>query len=280
MKKTVTYLYPNEYEASNLKMFQDTTSQIRGYYFTKDNTKAIEDFPSSKNYAVYFLFDDSLEDESLVYIGQSVNGIDRINEHTRTKKFWSYCIMFVTDNNSFDKLTIDYLEYKFIEKFKKSSFSLINKDMREKKPNISVFDEARLHSFIDQIEFLLKAEGINIDVKKDDSIDIKYYYPSKTFNAKLFVQDGRFILEKGSLIRRPNETSKEWKDNFYERYNAIIDKYLSEGKANAQNGTIVTLVNLEFKRPSKPAELVSGTSQNGWVFFRELNELRQSDNIV
>ncbi|QUH31136.1 GIY-YIG nuclease family protein [Vallitalea guaymasensis] len=53
--------------------------------------------------------------------------------------------MFVTDNNSFDKLTIDYLEYKFIEKFKQSSFSLTNKDMKEKKPIISVFDEARLN---------------------------------------------------------------------------------------------------------------------------------------
>ncbi|MBS4534770.1 hypothetical protein GOQ29_03975 [Clostridium sp. D2Q-14] len=66
MKKTVTYLYPNKYEASNLKVFQDTTSQIRGYYFTKDNAKAIEDFPSSENYAVYFLFDDSLEDQFLI----------------------------------------------------------------------------------------------------------------------------------------------------------------------------------------------------------------------
>lgn len=122
MKKTVTYLYPNEYEASNLKIFQDTTSQIRGYYFTEDNLKVIKDFPSSKNYVVYFLFDDSLEYESLVYIGQLVNGVERINNHIRTKSFWSYCIMFVTDNNSFDKLTIDYLEYNLV-----NSVSLLNK---------------------------------------------------------------------------------------------------------------------------------------------------------
>ncbi|WDV46791.1 GIY-YIG nuclease family protein [Clostridiaceae bacterium M8S5] len=274
MKKTVTYLYPDEYKASNLKMFQDTTSQIRGYYFTKDNINEVFSFMYSKNYAVYFLFDDSVEDESLVYIGQSVNGIERISEHVKAKSFWSYCIMFVTDNNSFDKLTIDYLEYEFINKFKKSSYSLRNKDLRERRPNISVFDEARLNSFIHQIEFLLRAEGINIDTRKEKTNETKYYYPSKTYNAKLFVKDGRFVLEKGSNIKRPNETSKEWKDNFYGRYNNTIDRYLAEGKAIEDDGQIVTCVNLEFKKPSQPAELVSGTSQNGWTFFRGLNELR------
>lgn len=276
MGKTITYLYPNEREASNLKMFQDTTSQIRGYYFTKDHAKDVEKFPSSRNYAVYFLFDNSLDDQNLVYIGQSVNGIDRINEHIRTKSFWSYCIMFVTDNNSFDKLTIDYLEYKFLGKFKKSSFSLMNKDLREKEPNINVFDIERLNSFINQIEFLLRAEGISIDIIKRDTKHLNYFYPPDSFKAKLFIKDGLFVLEKGSAIKRPNETSKQWKDNFYVRYNSIIDKYLEEEKIVINNGEMVTCVDLEFSRPSKPAELISGTSQNGWMFFKGLDGLRKS----
>lgn len=182
--------------------------------------------------------------------------------------------MFVTDNNSFDKLTIDYLEYKFIDKFRKSSFSMINKDMREKKPNISIFDEAKLETFSNQIEFLLRAEGIKIDMEKNEEKNTNYYFPSNTYKAKLFVKDGRFILASGSEIRKPNESSKSWKDNFYDRYNKIIDTYILDGKAVEDNGSIKTCVDLEFTKPSKPAELVSGTSQNGWVFFRFLDELR------
>lgn len=68
------------------------------------------------------------EDENLVYIGQSINGAKRIEEHVKGKDFWSYAIMFVTDNNSFDKLSIDYLEYEFIQRFKKSSYVLTNRD--------------------------------------------------------------------------------------------------------------------------------------------------------
>lgn len=79
-----------------------------------------------------------------------------------------------------------------------------------------------IHYKSNQIEFLLKAEGVNIDVNNDNSINIRYYYPSKLYKAKLFVQDGHFIHEKGSLITRPNESSKEWKDNFSRRYNNII----------------------------------------------------------
>lgn len=39
--------------------------------------------------------------------------------HDKSKTFWSFCIMFVTDNNSFDAMTIDYIEYSFINKLKK-----------------------------------------------------------------------------------------------------------------------------------------------------------------
>lgn len=275
MSKVVTYLYPNEKEASNLKMLQDTTSQIKGFYFTKENIKSIEKLPSSSNYSVYFLFDDSQSDESMVYIGQSVNGINRISEHVRTKEFWSYCIMFVTDNNSFDKLTIDYLEYKFIEKFKKSSYILTNKDLRKQEPVISIYDKSRLSSFMDQIEFLLKAEGVTIDLKRDKEANIKYYYPSPNYNAKIYIQDGKFILRSGSEIKRPSESSKNWKDNFYNRYTELIQMYIENDKIIVENGILKTKVDLEFKRPSKPAELVSGTSQNGWTFFKGLNELRK-----
>ncbi len=55
MKKTVTHLYPIASKAANLKIFQDRTSQITGYYFTKENIKHIEEIDASHNYAIYFL---------------------------------------------------------------------------------------------------------------------------------------------------------------------------------------------------------------------------------
>jgi len=275
MQKTATYLYPISEKASTLKMYQDRTNQIKAFYFTKDNVKEIGNLPGAENYAVYFLFNNSEVDERRVYIGQSMNGIKRINEHVKGKEFWTFCIMFVTDNNSFDKLTIDYLEYEFINLFRKSSFILSNKDMRQQEPILSIYDRPKITSFIEHIEFLLNAEGISISEKHIEENIIIYYEPSKKHNAKLFVQDGKFVLCKGSQLKRPPESSKNWKDDrHYTRMNNIIDEYINDGKVRIYDKKIVVEVNLVFDTPSLPANLVTGHSENGWVFFKGLDELR------
>lgn len=276
MQKSITYLYPDATNAANLKMYQDRTNQIKAFYFTRESYKQVYDLPSVFNYAIYFLFNDS-EDENLIYIGQSINGIKRIEEHVKGKDFWSYAIMFVTDNNSFDKLSIDYLEYEFIQRFKKSSFVLTNKDLRPNKPNISVYDLPNLEVFIDHIEFLLSAEGIDIDEAEESNEAVKLYYPSKNHNAKLFVQDGKFILAAGSEVKRPPESTKDWKDKrHFIRGNDVINGYIENEKIKVIDNKLITQVNLAFKSPSAPADLITGLSENGWKFFKGLEELRNN----
>ncbi len=275
MQKTITYLYPDVSKAANLKVFQDRTNQIKAFYFTKENIKDLERMESVFNYAVYFLFDSSDADSKKVYIGQSMNGITRICDHVRNKDFWTYCLLFVTDNNSFDKLSIDYMEHAFIKKLKKSSFMLMNKDLRTNEPNISIYDRPNLDAYIEQIEFLLNAEGVSLQEVSPNGVGVTYYEPtSKKYKAKLFVKDGKFILVEGSVIRRPTELAKDWKVNLYERNNNVINGYLDDGKVEEINGEIVLLMNIEYNSPSMPASLLSGRSENGWLFFKGLNELR------
>lgn len=276
MQKSITYLYPDADNAANLKMYQDRTNQIKAFFFTRESYKMVYELPYSTNYAIYFLFNNS-EDENLVYIGQSINGIQRIEEHVKGKDFWSYAILFVTDNSSFDKLSIDYLEYDFIQKFKESSYVLTNKDLRPNKPNISIYDLPNLEAFIDQIVFLLSAEGVDIDEVKEVPSTVKYYYPSNKHKAKLFIQDGKFVLAVGSEVKRPPESTREWKDSrHFGRGNEIMDGYIENEKVKEIDGKLITQVNIAFKSPSAPADLVTGLSENGWRFFKGLEAIRNN----
>lgn len=276
MQRVVTYLYPQVVNASNLKVFQDRTNQIKAFYFTRDYIKEVEQLESGKNYAVYFLFDKTENEElTKVYVGQSKNGAYRMNNHNNNKIFWSFCLMFVTDNNSFDTLTIDYLEYYFIKKLADSGkYILENKAIRNNEPNVSIYDKPTIDSYISQIEFLLKAEGINIE---EDKVDVltKFYYPkNKKYksSAKIFVKDGNFILTEESLITRPMKSTKKWNDSgrFFNKYNKIIDEYLKDGKIKAEGDKYKILVNLTFSSPSAVAKLISGMTENGWMFFENL----------
>ena len=151
----------------------------------------------------------------------------------------------------------------------------MNKDLRTNEPNISIYDRPNLDAYIEQIEFLLNAEGVSLQEVSPNGVGVTYYEPtSKKYKAKLFVKDGKFILVEGSVIRRPTELAKDWKVNLYERNNNVINGYLDDGKVEEINGEIVLLMNIEYNSPSMPASLLSGRSENGWLFFKGLNELR------
>lgn len=280
MERAVTYLYPNTEKAGNLKVFQDRTNQIKAFYFTRDHVREVEQLESATNYAVYFLFDESNDGEmTTVYVGQSKNGASRIDNHRYNKQFWSFCLMFVTDNNSFDTLTIDYMEYYYINKLKMSSqFLLENKELRVKEPIVSIYDKPIILSYIDQIDFLLRAEGVDFSEESRSRIDEIYRPKSNKYSAELFVKDGKFILATNSSIVDPIKSAKNWSDGgrFYNRYTAMITRLLSEGKIVPYDSGYRAVVNLSFNSPSMAASLITGRSENGWLFFKGLDDLRDS----
>lgn len=276
---TVLLYFPDSANASSLKVIQDSTSQIRGFYFTKSQMQKVESLEYANNYAVYFLFSD-LEEPS-VYIGQSVNGITRIKSHLREKEFWKFGILFVTDNNSFDKLSIDYLEYQFIREFAKTQFNLENRDLRQVEPNLNVFNRSTLRAFAKQIEFLLEALGISFQpIGIEVSNHTEYFHAPEPYRASIYLQDGKFILQKGSVIKQPITSSRSWSDGgrFYNRYMRHFQNFIDTEQAEIiRDNEAQLLHDVEFTSPSTPADLCSGQSNNGWKFWIGLEEKRKKE---
>lgn len=276
-QKSITCIYPNREKAAHLKEFQDNTSPIRAFFFTRETINEAEALSYSRNPCIYFLFDDSNTDERKVYVGQSENGIQRIKNH-KTKGFWSNALLFVTDNNKFDKGAIDYLEQAFIQKVIKSSFTCVNTMERNKQPNAKQSEEIVYKGYIEQIEFLLSTEGIFFKAIMQNFDGETYYTPvSSTYRdkAKIFLSNDEFVLVAGSEIRRPKSATQTWNSSdFYNKLNEQINNYLADGKIKEENGVITALQNINFKSPSIVAKLISGGSENGWTFFEGLNDLR------
>ncbi|MFP7285771.1 GIY-YIG nuclease family protein [Shouchella clausii] len=271
--RTVMMHFPNSQQASSLKIIQEPTSQIRAFYFKKSLLAQVEELEYANNYAIYFLFSD-LENPS-VYIGQSTQGIKRLRDHLREKDFWQYGILFVTDNNSFDKLAIDFLEHQFIQLFKRSSFIVENRDLRNTKPTINWFAHATMNTFTNQITFLLEALGVSIQEEEKEN-DRKLFPAEGEREASLYIHDGQFFLTKGSILHRPQERLKNWNDQgkLYYKLNARIDQLIDVKQAEViDGGTVRLLQDVVCSSPSAAADLCSGTSKNGWTFWRGLEEV-------
>lgn len=278
--KNITYYFPDTKVATGFKLFKEQGTSLTGFYFTKSNIPLVTKENYSDNYAIYFLFDDVGDGKPSVYVGQSTNGVYRIKDHVRTKAFWNYCIMIVSDNNSFDKSAIDYLEFHFINRFKSTVYNLENKEPRTQTPTIDRFIRSTYDNYIEQIHFLLEANGIDFrDEQQDLNENKKYFNATLGRDAKLFIHDGKFYVAQGSVIVRPKEQVKTWQDGgkFYQFY---TDKFLQLVESNqaellSDNRSAKLLVDVAFTAPSGAAEIVTGNSTNGWNFWEDLEKIRK-----
>lgn len=81
------------------------------------------------------------------------------------------------------------------------------------------------------------------------------------------------------MIQKPKEALKGWSDGgkLYQRLTKGIDTLISDGKVEDLGDTCRTLVKLPFSSVSSAAKFISGAAQNGWVFFKDIQELRQGE---
>ncbi len=273
---SLKYLFPFE-NPNKAAIFQNTNSKIRGFKIKRDLniiSQLERDYSELRNYAIYFLIDNS-EGTTNIYVGQTSEGISRIKTHHSKKIFWSECIVFVTDNNDWDKTTIDYLEYIFIQKLLNSNYILENKDKRSNKPNVNMFDKYDLENTVNEIENMLSCNGVSVTTYSKENDD-NVYLASKKRIAKLTVEDGSFILLKGSELRYPPKSSINWSDGgkFYCKYKQKIDELIETERAKEENGIIRLTTNISFSSPAVPACIVSGYMESGWKFWKGLEKLK------
>ena len=240
---------------------------------------------------MYFLFDSPAPGQRpRVYIGQSRNGITRISQHKTKKDFWTHCLMFISENNSFDANAIDFMEHHFIHRFKDADrYELENCELRDKAPNVSSFDKVAYTKYIAEIEFLLRAEGVPLPThaqakprkakspaNKDASqAPEKRYYRwigGRGF-AELYQEADKYFIERGALLPPLNPPKKQVA--LHERIQSLRLKYLAEGLlATAEEGGYRSLEPIAFNSPSAAAQFLCGRSANGWTSFEGLTELR------
>lgn len=305
MQKTITYYFPNSHNPSVMKVFQDRSSQVRAFRFQRDLLNEMLSEEYIQNYAVYFLFNEKKnEGKCEVYVGQSKLGAKRILEHCKKKDFWDYCIMFVSDNNVFDSNAIDYMEYFFINLLKDSGgYELYNVDQRNRVPNLNYFDKITYHMYLEQIDFLLKAEGVDFKKKtlknskiesneNEESVgqegldnlplelDFDKVYSVKRKNNQAYLkinEDLSFSILPNSILVKPSSNMLTWSDNgkIYKEIISSTENLLKEKKVKENDeNTFLVVSEIKTNSPSEAGRLVKGAPVNGWDYFEGLNEIR------
>lgn len=212
---------------------------------------------------IYYLISENDDNKiAQIYVGQTRNGVVRLDDHNRSKDFWNKAIMFLADNKTFSLDMISGLEAYAIGKAHDSKRYKVENSINPKY-EIDEYDLPLIEEVYEEIQFIMATQGYKMDNSKVALNEDNTLHTTRNGVLAFGIYDGEnFEVLEGSEIdvNRKCHSSKMEK----QRQTA-----LANGDIICINGKYKSTVSVSFTSPSSAGMFVLGGSINGWVEWKD-----------
>lgn len=211
---------------------------------------------------IYYLINENDDNKiAQIYVGQTRNGIARLDDHNRSKVFWNKAIMFLADSKTFTLDMISGLEKFAILKAQESKrYNVENTAVP--KYEIDEYDMASVEEIYDEIQFIMGTQGYKMDNAKASINEADILHTTRNGITALGMYDGeKFEVLEGSEVNINKAVHLA-------RYNKQRAELLDKGTISQVDGKYILNVNLDFNTPSGASDFILGGSTNGWVEWK------------
>ena len=214
---------------------------------------------------IYYLINENDENKiAQIYIGQTRNGVTRLDDHNRSKDFWNKAIMFLADNKTFSLDMISGLEeYAIIKAHEAKRYKVENSV--KPKYEIGEYDLPSIEEVYDEIQFVMATLGYKMNDAKQTRNESEIFHTTRNGITAYGIYSGdKFqVLEDSEInITKPVSLPK---------YNRQREELLQKGDISVNGKKYVLNVILEFNTPSGASDFVLGGSTNGWIEWKNKN---------
>lgn len=216
---------------------------------------------------IYYLISENDNNKiAQLYVGQTRNGIIRLDDHNRSKDFWNKAIMFLADSKTFTLDMISGLEAYAINKATDAKRYKVENTVNPKY-EIDEYDLPLIEEVYEEIRFIMATQGYKMESSENSINEANTLHTTRNGVNAFGAYDGdHFEVLEGSQI----DFSRRVK---LEKYNAQREKLLNDGDIIAdKNGVYILKVSLEFNTPSGASDFVLGGSTNGWIEWKNREE--------
>ena len=216
---------------------------------------------------IYYLISENDNNKiAQLYVGQTRNGIIRLDDHNRLKDFWNKAIMFLADSKTFTLDMISGLEAYAINKATDAKRYKVENTVNPKY-EIDEYDLPLIEEVYEEIRFIMATQGYKMESSENSINEANTLHTTRNGVKAFGAYDGdHFEVLEGSQI----DFSRRVK---LEKYNAQREKLLNDGDIIAdKNGVYILKVSLEFNTPSGASDFVLGGSNNGWIEWKNREE--------
>lgn len=254
-----------------------TTSIVQVIEVPRAMLAQFQEMSQANQVGVYFLMGDQGDGEQpTVYIGQTGFLGKRLGEHhvDPKKDFWNRALVAVSLTHSVTQTHALYLEWQSILTANMAKRYDVQNGNAGSKPHTPAPLEADCQDIFDTIRMLLATLGHPVfeplagpgpgPVNPDE--DMFFYCKGSTFDAKAQYNEDGMVVLKGSKARKDMVPSMEAMSAGKKRLSLI-----AEGRLLLEGDNYVFQEDIPFGSPSGASDVVTGTSSNGWLMWRSLN---------
>ena len=262
-KKLETIYYNGK--PDGIRSIRRHLSTITTYVIPRPSLSEAKKIPGITRPGIYYLINENDENKiAQIYIGQSRNGVVRLDNHNRSKNFWNKAIMFLADNKTFSLDMISGLEeYAIIKAHDSKRYKVENSV--SPKFEIDEYDLPIIEEVYDEIQFVMATLGYKMDDAKQNNDNREIFHTTRNGILAYGVYDGdKFQVLQGSQINMDKPTNLE-------KYNKQRKNLQSNGDIELENNFYILKNTLEFNTPSGASDFILGGSTNGWVEWKNKN---------
>ena len=216
---------------------------------------------------IYYLIHESDDNKiAQIYVGQTRNGVTRLDDHNRSKDFWNKAIMFLGDSKTFTLDMISGLEKFAIEKAQESKRYKVENTVVPKY-EIDEYDLASVEEIYEEIQFIMATQGYKMDNITATLNEADVLHTTRNGIVARGIYDGEHfvVLEQSEITLKPNAS-------FPKSMQAQRETAIANGDITESNGKLYLTKSISFSSPSSAASFVLGTSANDWVEWKNAND--------
>lgn len=261
ISKKLEMIYHNG-QPDGIRSIRRNLSTMTTYVIPRPLLSEAKNISGINRPGIYYLINEDDGNKIVqLYIGQTRNGIARLDDHNRSKDFWNKAIMFLAESKTFTLDMISGLEKFAIIKAQESKRYKVENNVVPKY-EIDEYDLAAVEEIYDEIQFIMATQGYKMNDAKSTINEVDILHTTRNGITAFGIYDGeKFeVLEDSQInIEKPARLQK---------YNRQRAELLSQQSIVDVDGKYILKVTLDFKTPSGASDFVLGGSTNGWVEWK------------
>lgn len=261
ISKKLEMIYHNG-QPDGIRSIRRNLSTMTTYVIPRPLLSEAKNISGINRPGIYYLINEDDGNKIVqLYIGQTRNGITRLDDHNRSKDFWNKAIMFLSESKTFTLDMISGLEKFAIIKAQESKRYKVENSIVPKY-EIDEYDLAAVEEIYDEIQFIMATQGYKMNDAKSTLNEADILHTTQNGIMAFGVYNGeKFEVLDGSQINLG-------KPAYLQRYNRQREDLISQQSIINVDGKYILKVTLSFDTPSGAGQFILGGSINGWTEWK------------